>query len=153
MAIFSYTLVPDAVTPSVSTVPVDVAKAQLFGRDLKFDTDFHLDAGGDYQLLEYMEALRQAIYNRLLVAPGEFAFRPEYGAGIRQFVKRRIVKSELDSIRQRVIDQLSQDDRITKVIECVVESYSIGDKPGLKVYVKILAAGQEIRLPMTFQER
>lgn len=148
--ILSYTLTAD--TPS-APAPVTETTAQLFGCDLLFETDLQLDAGGDYILLTDQDALRQSIYHRLLVVPGEFALRPAYGAGLSQFVKRRINRAELDQIRQRVIDQLSQDDRIERVIECTTEVYTIGDKPGLKVYVKILSAGQEIRLPMTFQER
>lgn len=148
--ILTYTLATD--TPS-HTTPISEASAQLFGRDLMFETDLKLDAGGDYILLNDQDALRQAIYHRLLVVPGEYALRPEYGAGLSQFVKKRINRAELDQIRQRVVDQLAQDDRIERVIECTTEVYTIGDRPGLKVYVKILCAGQEIRFPMTFQER
>lgn len=129
------------------------ALQELFGQDLFHDTDLHLDAADDYVLLDGVAALKQALYLRLLVSPGEYALRPEYGAGLGRLVKRRMSRSELDGIEQRVIEQLSRDDRIERVIEVKTESFTIGDKPGLKVYVKILVIGQEIRLPFTFQER
>lgn len=148
--ILTYTLAAEA--PTTAAAPDD-AISQLFGQDLLFENDLQLDAGGDYILLDGKDALRQAIYHRLLVVPGEYALRPDYGAGLSQYVKKRINRAELDQIRQRVIDQLSRDDRIERVIECTTEVYTIGDRPGLKVYVKILCAGQEMRFPMTFQER
>lgn len=125
----------------------------LFGRDLLFRGDVALDAGGDYIEITGNENLKQSLYHRLQVSPGEYALRPEYGAGLAASVKRRMNRSEIDAIQQRVIAQIAQDDRIQKVIEVVVESFAIGDKPGIRVYVKILVAGQELRLPMTFTER
>ncbi len=153
MSTYSYT-VDLGVSGPGTVAPADAAMSQLYGRDLLFkDGDLKLDAGGDYLIIEGKTALKQALYHRLTVSPGEYVLRPDYGAGLGALVKRRMSQAELDGIEARVVDQLSRDDRIERVVEVKVESYSIGDRPGLKVYVKILAAGEEIRLPMTFQER
>lgn len=138
--------------PSTSKI-LDEALSQLFGQDLLHDNDLHLDAASDYLVLDGKAALKQALYHRLLVSPGEFALRPEYGAGLSRLVKRRMSRSELDGIEQRVVEQLSRDDRIDRVVEVKAESFTIGDKPGLKVYVKILVAGEEVRLPFSFANR
>lgn len=152
MSTFTWTV--DLGTPGPGTAAgIDEATAQLFGQDLLFDQDLHLSAAGDYLLLDGKAVLKQALYHRLMVTPGEYALRPDYGAGLARLVKRRMSQSEIDSIERRVVEQLSRDERIESVVEVKAESYTIGDRPGLKVYVKILAAGQEIRLPMTFQER
>jgi phage baseplate assembly protein W len=150
MSIYSYSWSVPSPVPAGS---LDEALSQLFGQDLMFDSDFHLDSAGDYLLLDGKAALKQALYHRLLVSPGEYALRPEYGAGLARLVKRRMTRSEIDSIEQRIVEQLSRDDRIEKVVEVKAESYAIGDKPGIKVYVKILVVGEEIRLPFNFQDR
>jgi phage baseplate assembly protein W len=150
MSIYSYSWTVPA--PGAAAT-LDEALSQLFGQDLMYDNDLHLDSAGDYLLLDGKAALKQALYHRLMVSPGEYALRPEYGAGLARLVKRRMSRSELDGIEQRIVEQLSRDDRIERVIEVKAESYSIGDKPGLKVYVKILVVGQEIRLPFSFQDR
>lgn len=152
MSTYTWTVPVTGTSPGAAAA-ISESDAQLFGRDLLHDSDLHLDAGGDYVLLEGKAALRQALYHRLMIAPGEYALRPDYGAGLGLLVKRRMSRSELDFIEQRVTEQLARDDRIEKVVEVKAEAYTIGDKPGLKVYVKILAVGEEIRLPMTFQER
>ncbi len=121
----------------------------LLGKDLLFDGDYGISAAGDYVLLEGIEALRQAIYRRLLTRPGEFRARPEYGVGVLDFVKKRNTLATLDELRQRVFDQLSLDDRISEVRSVVVET--IVD--GLQIGVVIEAAGETLRFePFDFRQ-
>lgn len=145
----TYTL-PTSSTPSSPSV--DEVARDVFGKDLFFNGDLQTTAAGDYVLIEGKEALRQAIYRRLLTAPGEYRVRPDYGAGVGQFVKKRMTRAILDELRQRIIDQLSQDDRIDRVVEVTTESYTVEGRPGIKVYVKVQALGQEFRYPFNFVE-
>lgn len=115
----------------------------LYGKDLFFSDDTQLNAAGDYLTVDEKEALRQAIYRRLITSPGEFAVRPGYGVGLGAYVKKRLTPALLDELRQKILDQLRQDDRIDKVIEVVTESYTVSGQTGIKVYVKVRALGQE----------
>lgn len=116
----------------------------LFGEDLHFkDDEVQISASGDYATVTKYEALEQAIYARLMTAPGEYAVRPDYGVGLSSFIKRRVAASDLDAIRQRCFDQLSQDSRIEKVEDVRVDRFDIGDQTGLRVHVRVRALGRE----------
>jgi phage baseplate assembly protein W len=124
----------------------------LFGKDLMFTNDLKVGKSGDYLTWDENEALRQAIYRRLMTAPGEFAVRPEYGVGVRFYVKRRMGKATLDELRQRIEDQLAKEDRIERVIEAKVEAAQFGNSTGVKIYVKVQALGQEQRFSFDVKE-
>lgn len=116
----------------------------LFGEDLQFkDDELQVDASGDYATVTEHAALRQAVFIRLITSPGEYAVQPDFGVGLADFVKRRISTSELDTLRQRCIDQLSQDGRIEKVEEVLIERLDINDKTGIKVHIRVRAVGRE----------
>jgi phage baseplate assembly protein W len=87
-----------------------------------------------------------------MTAPGEFAVRPEYGVGVRFYVKRRMGKATLDELRQRIEDQLAKEDRIERVIEAKVEAAQFGNSTGVKIYVKVQALGQEQRFSFDVKE-
>jgi phage baseplate assembly protein W len=127
-------------------------KKVLFGKDLMFTTNLHLGANGDYLTQDENEALRQAIYRRLMTAPGEFATRPEYGVGVRLYVKKRSGKANLDELRQRIEDQLAKEDRIDRVIEVKVQTATFANSTGVKIYVKVQALGQEQRFSFDVKE-
>lgn len=147
---FSWTL--PALTFPPSPVPVDEGQRDLFGCDIRFDGDFIVTAGGDYALVTGKDNLRLAILRRLITKPGEFRFRPDYGVGIQTFVKKQLTQSLKDSLRQRIIDQLSQDRRINSV-DVTLEQVTVQGKPVLKVYVKAVAGGEARTFePFTFAE-
>jgi phage baseplate assembly protein W len=146
MSSFSWTLPAS----SQQTGSAEEQSAILLGKDILFDGDFRVSATGDYILLEGKEALRQAIYRRLLTRPGEYRARPEYGVGVLDFVKRRRVQSTLDELRQRVVDQLSLDSRISEVVDVVGEN--IDD--GFKLLIIVRVAGETLQFaPFNFTER
>lgn len=121
----------------------DETEIDFFGVDLLFTDDLQLTASSDYATIEGYDALRQAIRIRLMTAPGEYAIRPEFGCGLSRWVKRRATQAERDSLRQTVIDQLSQEERIQKVEEVTVESFTKGTINGVKISVRVLALGRE----------
>jgi len=140
--------IPPAVNQQVAAIQEQ--SSLLLGKDILFDGDYHVSSAGDYVLLEGLEALRAAIYRRLITRPGEYRARPEYGVGLLSFVKKRRTLSSLDELRQRVIDQLSLDPRINEVRDVVVET----TQDGLKIAVVIEAAGETLKFkPFDFSER
>jgi phage baseplate assembly protein W len=137
---------PGATSPSLASAD---EKRRLLGKDIFFNGDYDVGPSGDWVLIEGLEALRQAVYRRLMTRPGEYKLRPEYGVGIQDFVKRRRLPSTFDEIRQRVVDQLSLDPRIDEVRDVVVEA--IAD--GIKLGIVIVAAGEALQFrPFNFTE-
>ena len=144
-------LVPAEATGSVSIA--DETEIDFFGVDLLFTDDLQLTASGDYATIDGFEALRQAIRIRLLTTPGEYAIHPDFGCGLRQFCKKRATQSDRDALRQTIIDQLSQEERIQNVEEVTVESFTSGNMTGVKIFVRIVALGRENSFNMqTFAE-
>lgn len=112
----------------------------FFGVDLLFTTgDLQVTGAGDYATVDGLPALRQAIYIRLITSPGEYALYPTFGCGLREFVKKKATKSEQDRLRQRIIEQLSQEERVSKVDEVVLEVVS----SGVKVRIRVTAVSQQ----------
>lgn len=120
-----------------------LVEVALFGEDLFFTDDLQVTASGDYAIISGLAALKQAILNRLLTAPGEYAIRPDYGVGIRRWVKKRLAPSEIDSLRQLIIDQLNKEDRIEQIKDVTVSRDDIGTNTGVRITVKVIAIGRE----------
>lgn len=131
-------------TPSGGSVELaNETEIDLFGVDLLFTDDLQVTASGDYATVEGYEALKQAIKIRLMTSPGEYAIHPGFGCGLSRWVKKRATQSDRDSLRQTIIDQLSQEERISNVEEVTVESFTSGDKTGVKIFVRVIALGRE----------
>jgi phage baseplate assembly protein W len=147
----SYTL--PAVTSSATTPPpIDEVAKDLFGYDIFFKRDFQITASGDYLRVGGRENLKAAIYRRLLTRPGEYRFRPTYGVGIQDYVKKKPTSSVLDALKQRITEQLLQDPRISEVlVELAYET--IQEVSVLKVYVRVTTGGTPLTFePFTFAE-
>lgn len=127
----------------MATSQADSIEAALFGEDLLFSDDVQVTASGDYALVEGVAAVKQALLNRLLTAPGEFAPYPDYGVGIRLWVKKRLSRSELDFLRQLILDQAVKEERIERVTDVIVERDDQGEETGIKIMIKALVLGRE----------
>src|SRR5712671_2936351 len=128
---------------STSVTPPDETAIDLFGVDIRFDDDVLVTASGDYATVEGYAALKQAIYIRLITTPGEYAVFPDFGCGVARWVKKRMSKSDQDSLRQTIIEQLSKEERIQKVEEVVIESLTSNNTTGIKITVRVTALGRE----------
>jgi phage baseplate assembly protein W len=128
---------------SGSATPANETEIDLFGVDVLFEDDLQVTGSADYATVEGYAALRQAILIRLITTPGEYAVRPDFGCGVAQWLKKRMTTSELDTLRQRIIEQLSQEERIQKVEEVSVESLSLAGTTGVKISVRVSALGRE----------
>lgn len=119
-------------------------RRRLLGRDILFDGDYHVTPDGDWQVIEGLDAMRQAIYHRLITRPGEFKARPEYGVGIYDYVKEAKTPAMLAQLKTRIRTNLLRDRRISDV-EVTLEDLT-GNLPGLKVGVTVLIAGERLNL-------
>jgi phage baseplate assembly protein W len=139
---------PAPVAPNL--VPVDQGVRDVYGYDIAFKQGFQLTAGGDYVRLGGVDNVKAAIYRRLITRPGEYRFRPGYGVGIQDFVKKPPTTALLDQLRQRIIDQLTLDQRIAQV-DVTVESATVQDTPVVKVLVTAVVGGGLVRFePLNF---
>lgn len=113
----------------------------LFGTDIYFNDDLQVSSTGDYATVQGQDALKQAIKSRLITAPGEYAVHPEYGCGVSRWLKKRMSKSDLDNLRQTIIDQMSKEPRIQKVNDVEVTLLSSGE--GVHISIRVTAIGRE----------
>ncbi len=147
------TILVPADTTATASAPADETEIDFFGVDLYFTDDLQLTGSGDYATVEGFEALRQAIRIRLLTTPGEYAIHPDFGCGLKNFVKKRASKADLDILRQTIIDQLSQEERIQNVEEVTVTRFTSGTMTGVKILVRVIALGRENSFNLqTFEE-
>jgi phage baseplate assembly protein W len=130
-------------TPSLSSPKFTQSRTDFFGVDLLFTDDLQVTSSSDYAEISDFDALKQAVRCRLLTSPGEYAVNPSYGCGLRQFVKKRASQSDRDALRQIIIDQLAQEERIQNVEEVTVESLTSGTMTGVKIFIRIIALGRE----------
>lgn len=116
---------------------------RLLGRDVMFDTDYHVGPDRDWVLVEGLDALKQSLYHRLITKPGEYRLRPSYGCGVLSYVKKRNRPAELAELRQRVVDQLLADRRVDEVIGVTIEPLPDGAQ-GITVTIAVRASGLEL---------
>lgn len=116
----------------------------VYGTDLFYDGDLHVTAKGDFQEVSGEENLRRAILRRLATNPGEYRVQPTYGAGVPSFLKKPLTRSNTNSLRTRIIEQIQQDRRVDKVITCDVTPYTFDGVPGLLIDVTVQALGRSI---------
>lgn len=129
----------------------DQALADQVGEDLYFSSDYEIAAAGDYRTVTAFENLRLSILRRLSVSPGEWKTRPEYGVGIRQFVKKALTSGRKAELKNRIVENLRRDDRIEKVDEVTIEETTLGGRPVVRVTIRLTAFGRTVGLqPVTF---
>ncbi len=138
----NYTL--PASTPAPSPLPIDEGKKDVYGYDIWFRKDFQITNGGDYVRIGGEANIKAALYRRMLTRPGEYKFRPDYGVGVQDFVKKAPTTANLDQLRQRIIDNLSLDPRLTSIV-VTVEADTIQLVPVLRVFVQAVVSGGLLR--------
>jgi phage baseplate assembly protein W len=145
--------------PNAQGVDPQKARDDIYGTDLLFLDDLQVTAKGDWATVQDVENLRRAIMRRLIVKPGEYRFNPKYGVGIASYVKKPATKALLDQLRHAIVDNISQDRRVEKVLEVTVTSVIITGADGnldtaLSVVVRVQAIGRDVRFqPFTFASK
>lgn len=138
---------PPAVSPPELT---DAQKA--LGRDIRFRDGYTVTAASDYGVVEGIEAAIQSVINEAAAPPGSDPFNPDWGMGLELEVKRGSTKADRDRIRNRCLDRLQKNPRISEVTEVTVERSTDGaGTPGLVVTFRFTAGGKPITVgPLTY---
>ncbi len=135
----------DVTTPAQSTdITPPNSNTAYNGTDILFTGILPLNPKGDYTLVTGDENLRRAILRRLVVKPGEYKKNPTYGCGLPSFVKKAMSQSALDSLRHRIIDNLSRDRRVEKIISVTLTKTTFDNQTGLSVAVVVQSKGRTI---------
>lgn len=136
-------------TPNVGGGPVGIydSEQKVFGRDLFFDGDLRTGGRGDYQTVDGLENYRRALIRRILTRPGEYRYRPDYGAGLLSFVRKPFNATNRAEIVKRITAQVSRDRRTEKVIRVDIETVTFNSIAYFKVSLVVQAFGrrQELR--------
>lgn len=146
----SYSL-PGGPTGAVGVSDKELANTidRLFGRDIWYDvtngldSDYQVNAAGDWLMVEGREALRQSLTRRIITNPGEWATKPEYGVGARLFVKAKNTLAARQELEERIRAELSKDQRVDSIDKVVIEQLS--DGPGLRISVVVIPKGETQR--------
>ncbi len=149
MADYTYTIsgTSSSAAGAANLASIDKQIRKAFGTDIFFDGNYSITAKGDYQLLEGLAALRQAIYYRLITKPGEYAFVPEYGVGITTYVKKKRDAENIDSLKNAIKANLLRDPRINGFKQIIVEY--IPD--GIQIVISLDINGRALRFkPFVF---
>lgn len=127
------------------------AQRDALGVDILFTDNLQVTSAGDYAEVEGEENLRRAILRRLVVRPGEFRWRPKYGVGVASWLKKPLTTASLDELEHRIRDQLSQEKRITRILEFTIEATTFGTQPGIRIKLVVEALGRKVAFqPFTF---
>jgi hypothetical protein len=125
------------------------AVTDLLGVDILFtEQGLVLGSNGDYIEVAGVENLRRAVIRRLITKPGEYRPFPRYGVGIGTYVKRTMNTSRLAELKHLIIDNLSQEKRIDKVLDVTLTPGMFGpnaDQPGLTASIRVQAIARELR--------
>lgn len=124
----------------------------VYGTDILHDgSDFVRSSQDDYATTSGIPNLRAALYRRLTVRPGEYRFKPSYGAGLGTYAKKKMTRTIRDEMTHRTTEQIAQERRVEEVLEVVFERDDALQTITLRLKVK--AFGRVVSFtPMTFAE-
>lgn len=127
---------------------------KVLGTDVLFNGTFPVTPKGDYQEVSGDENLRRAILRRMITNPGDYKKNPAYGVGLPAFIKKGMTASRLAELRHRILDNLSQERRIDKILSVVLTPTVANDQPALQVDLVVQSKGRQVRFqPMLFSSR
>lgn len=125
--------------------------ARFFGVDIWLDVAapdvtlgqaaYVTTAAGDWAVARGREALRQSLNRRIITNPGEWATKPEYGVGARQFVKRLNTPGVRAELEARIREQFLRDVRVQSVDLVTLTELADGS-PGIIVQVHVTPRGR-----------
>lgn len=134
----------------VAARPSPDQRARRIARDIAFTGgNYTVAANHDWGTLNGIAAIRQAVLNRLITSPGEFAFRPDYGVGVLEYLKEELTEARIAELATRIRSQLVRDRRISRVDVLIEEFAAPGT--GLRISITVVVAGQPLTLaPFAF---
>jgi len=123
---------------------------RFFGVDIWFDVseadtqgeaNYTITPAGDLTVVTDREALRQSLLRRAITNPGEWETVPNYGCGLRQYLKAKNTASNRTEIEQRVRSQFLRDPRVLRVDLVTVSPLPDG-KPGIVLSSIVIPRGR-----------
>jgi phage baseplate assembly protein W len=115
-----------------------------FGRDLLHDGDLVVGAYGDYTTVEGIEHVRRSMIRRILVRPGEYRLRPDYGAGLLAYVKKPLTSSVKAELTARITGQVKKMRQIEKVLDVEITEETQNGTPFIRVLVRAQVLGKRV---------
>lgn len=128
---------PPIVGPLVSDLGIDIWMGDNDGTGTP---DYNVTSAGDWRLVNGREAVKQSLRRRFMTTPGEWATKPDYGAGLLAAVKSRSRTTDLADIENRLRAQALKDERVLRVLSVVAEKLGTY---GIKYSVKVQLKGDE----------
>lgn len=120
---------------------------ETFGRDIFYDLskeggpNMSVSPNGDWKIVDGPEALRQRILRILFTNPGEWTTKPEYGVGIRQYVKRVNSVGVVDELTAKIKQGCLQDRGVASVTSVVIQR----NPDYLHIHLLIIPKGDDKR--------
>lgn len=125
--------------------------ARFYGVDIHLDVaapdvtlgqaHYVTTASGDWAIARGREALRQSLTRRLISNPGDWATKPNYGVGARQYVKAKNTSSKRAELESRIREQFMLDPRVHSVDIVTVTPLDDG-APGVKISIQVTPKGR-----------
>jgi phage baseplate assembly protein W len=135
----------------VPAAEIETQSARFFGVDIWLDVAapdvvfgqarYVTTASGDWAVARGREALRQSLNRRIITNPGEWATKPEYGVGARQFVKRKNTAGTRAELEARIREQFTRDVRVQSVDIVTITPLDDGS-PGVIIRVHVTPRGR-----------
>lgn len=140
-----------------STAPVQPdniadAIATFFGDDIWFDVaaadpttgeaNYVMTPAGDLQAVSGPEALRQSLKRRWITNPGEMPTAPNYGAGLRSYIKAKNTPAMRAEVESRIRAQTLRDPRVLSVDLVTISQLDDGSE-GIKVSAQVTPKGRD----------
>lgn len=113
--------------------------ADIFLKDIKYG---HSAVNGDVPTVEGLENYRQALINRWITTPGEYAARPSYGAGVRTFQNLPMTVDNQIKLAKLLEEQTLLDPRTEKVLGVTIY-IDDNDPSKFRLHVKVKPFGYE----------
>ena len=113
--------------------------SDIFGIDLAYA---HTTTTGDMPTISGLANYRQALINRWITEPGQFAARPEYGAGLNRYKDAIMTISMQKQLAKDIQAQTLLDKRTEEFLG--VQIFINDNAPGLaKILVKVKPVGHQ----------
>lgn len=101
-------------------------------------------ASGDIATMAGVLNLRRAIGRRLMAMPGSVVHRPEYGAGLPEFLNQPGTPAKQQQLVNRARQHVLKERRVDEVLQVAVASW---EDSKIEITVKVQALGSVLEWP------
>ena len=115
-------------------------ESAIYGKDIAFKEDLIRTASGDFETVEGIANLKEALFRRLVTVPGSLVHRPDYGVGVKLFQN---ALNSLDNRRKlalRIREQYARDPRVQSINGISIEADD-NQEGMIKITVRVQPVG------------